>query len=549
MIAGSRIASTFGLAVCLAVLGCGDDVPDERAGTGDTLPEGTGHGDSSGAPGTDSTGQVDPDSTDGSESGSGTGEPIPEPLPPLSAAPLTTDERIEPVMTPSAEMIGDPRLPDDRQLRLADGLGDYELGPGEPIVDLTPDGSAPKKPGPNAALVARFVHLTDAQLADDESPTRVVDLDQIVGGGFRPEDHLGCNIVDAAVRTINRVHQDLPLDFVLLGGDNIDSAQSNELEWLLSVMDGVGPVHCDSGDDNDIEAGPGNDAKDPFMPVGLDVPWYWVSGNHDTLVQGNLVVANRLEAALSGNAPGGTRDWTQPGGPSLAGSVPADARRALLDQTSLLTRVSASGDGHGIDQAVIDRGEANYTFDVEGTELRFIVMDTSADAAGGANGLLADAEADGFLRPALDAAEADGKWVIVATHHASSALVSGSDEVLSTQDFRLLLGEYDNVLAHFAGHAHFHRALYLEPVGGHAYWEVVTSALMDFPNQMRVVEIHDQDNGEFRIQMVAFDYQVDDDPRGEEARALQILDHTTGWSPGGPGDVEDRNVSLYVPAP
>ena len=498
------------------------------------------------------TGSSGPDDDDDDDTGADTtgttGDPdLPEPLPPLATAPLTTEQTIVPLNDYPRDKLLDPRVPEERASGIEDGLGDFELGPGEPILDVTFSGEDPTPPGPDATMLARFVHLADTQLADDESPTRVIDLDDLADGAFRPDETHLCNMLDAAVRTINRVNEDLPLDFVLLGGDNIDNAQSNELEWFLGILDGAPVVHCDSGEDDDPDPDAA-DPKDPFAPVGLDVPWYWVSGNHDTLVQGNFEVESRVETALGGTCPGGTRDWSQPGGPVIVGDMIADERRALLQGADLVTMVSQSGDGHGIDQAAIDRGEANYTFDVEGTDLRFVVLDTSASMDGGSEGIVRDAEIDEYLRPALDDAEAEGKRVVVVSHHRSTSLSSGDDAV-GGADFQALLGEYENVLMHLCGHSHVHAATLREPMGGSAYWEVVTSALADFPGQMRVIEIHDQDNGEYRIQMVSLDYATDDDPLGADGRTHLILDMAAGWAEPAISDPEDRNVSLTLPAP
>ena len=41
-----------------------------------------------------------------------------------------------------------------------------------------------------------------------------------------------------SVRTINRIHADAPLDLVLLGGDNADNAQENELTMAIQTLDG-----------------------------------------------------------------------------------------------------------------------------------------------------------------------------------------------------------------------------------------------------------------------------------------------------------------------
>ncbi len=529
--------------------GGGSSTSDDDTSGGTAVDTGTEGGTLEG------TGSTDGGSS-GSESGSSTGD-LPEPLPPLDAAPLTTEQ----VIVPTHEVVEaefDPRVPEQRDQLLADGFGDYTLAEGEPVLTVTPDGMDPPPPGPNAGLVTRFVHLADTQLADDESPLRVVSFDNpTVAGAFRPQETHGCRILNAAVRTINAVHTELPLDFVVLGGDNADAAQTNEVQWFLDILDGKPVVHCDSGDDDDIDPDDDQDPKDPFAPVGLDVPWIWVSGNHDILVQGNFVTESRKDYAIGSTIfPGGsTRDWTQYGGPMFMGPVVPDERRALVDNRTLLEMVAASGDGHGITQETIDLEKATYTWDVEGTPIRFLVVDTAAPT-GAAEGLVVQSHVDEVIRPALDQAEADGKLVVVSSHHASHSLTDGGGlggtaqpGALQPDDWRALLAEYPNVIMHLCGHSHVHAATWIEPAGTRGYWEVITSALIDWPHQLRVIELHDQDNGWWTIRAIAFDYATDGDPTAEDGRKLGILDFTSGWQSDGRGDLEDRNVELWIEVP
>ncbi len=74
-----------------------------------------------------------------------------------------------------------------------------------------------------------------------------------------------------------------------VSGDCADSAQLNELRWFVQLMDGRPGLHTDSGRDDDPIPGPANDPKDPFDPVPFPAPWYYVPGNHDVEVVGNLV--------------------------------------------------------------------------------------------------------------------------------------------------------------------------------------------------------------------------------------------------------------------
>ena len=120
---------------------------------------------------------------------------------------------------------------------------------------------------------------------------------------------------------------------------------------------------------------------------------------------------------------------------------------------------------------------------------------------------------------------------------------------LTPDDWRAFLAEYPNVIAHLCGHSHVHRATYVQPMGTRGYWEVITAAIADWPHQMRIVEVHDQDNGWLTITGIALDYSTEGDPLATEGRALGILDFTSNWVVDGSGTPEDRNVRLWIEAP
>ncbi len=467
-------------------------------------------------------------------------------LPPLDDVFLATERTIVPKHGVIGTTTTSPGDVGQLNKMLAMGWGDFDFGPGIPVVASNIDGTPPPASGPNPTLISRFVHLTDVQLADDESPSRLAGLDTIgaTNGAFRPQEGSECRILNAAVRTINALNKKKALDFVLLGGDNADNSQDNELQWFLSIMGGSPKVECDSGIDNDPTHGANNDGKDPFFAEGLDMRWYWVTGNHDVLKQGNLPAVQFKAEALGTKACCGTRDWSQPGGPitSFGQTVPADPRRIEHTRQDMLQRVHQDGDGHGITAGMIDYGKAYYTFDAPSGNLRFLVVDSAAET-GGADGVIHQKDVDMFVKPFLDKAQADGKLVIVTSHHVSVTLSNGGDlggttqkDALTPQQWVDLLGSYPNVIMHLAGHTHLHRVSKGVPDdGGHPFWQLESAALADFPNQMRMIEIWDQDDGFISIKGIPLDYSTDGDPVAADGRKRGIVDRTSSWGWDGSG--------------
>jgi hypothetical protein len=483
-------------------------------------------------------------------------------LPPLTSAPITTAQTIVPVhAVETATQSVSPMTPSVLSTFLSEGYGQTTLGAGEPLNEVPPPGQTVPAQGAAPTMLLRFVHLPDIQLADDESPNRVCSLDVPesqgqTGAAFRPQEGDQCRILDAAVRTINTLNATLPLSFVLTGGDNADNAQTNEIDWFMQIMDGASSVKCDSGDYNDPVPGPNNDGKDPFKAVGLDVPWWWVTGNHDVLVQGNLVVDEGTQARAVGTVPiDGTRDYTQPGAPIFRGPVVPDPRRVPLVRQDLMKLVAGDGDGHGIGASQVSTGKAFYSFDVPDTPLRFIILDTPAET-GSDDGVIHQADVTSTIKPLFDQSVSDGKLVIAACHHPTDQVSDGSGiggtaqaDALTETEWEDFLGGYDNLLFLIVGHTHNHQVQWLTPSTGHSFWEVTTSALADYPHQFRLVEIWDDDNGWIRMRAIVTDYETAGDPVAATGRSLAITDYTSGWGKNGYGNPTDRNVELFIQKP
>lgn len=483
----------------------------------------------------------------------------PAPLPAVSDVPTTAEKTLTIIAKKQTAKDG-PNPADFTALAdyLGRGFGELAEGPGLPFVTRVIDDSTPPAAGPNMKKLLRFTTLADLQLSDDESPTRLglYDADGLTNAALRPQDTQMCRMANAAVRTINALHRKEPIAFTLLGGDNADSAQQNELEWTLGILSGASSVECDSGADDDLIPGPDNDGKDPFVAEGLVMPWKWTTGNHDVLVQGNIMVQDANEQIVLGNtASGGTRNYAHGGAVETGDFVIADPRRKLNHRADVMAMVAADKDGHGIGPNEKSSGRATYTFDAAGTNIRFLVMDT-AHEAGGADGVIKQSEIDRVIKPALDQAKTDGKWVILASHHAVGSLsldggAFGSKEpdALTSDQWTTFVGQYPNVLFSMVAHSHENRVQPIKPAMGHAWWEVMTAAIADFPHELRLVEIFDMDNGWLMMRTSPVDISVANDPVAAEGRKRGVVDVVSGYVPDGTGTSNDRNVELWIEKP
>jgi hypothetical protein len=220
-----------------------------------------------------------------------------------------------------------------------------------------------------------------------------------------------------------------------------------------------------------------------------------------------------------------------------------------------MAKVGSDGDGHGVSDEAQTSGRATYAFDVDGTPLRFIVLDT-AHENGASEGVIRQTEVDRVIRPLLETARADHKWVVLASHHAASNLTDGTGlggerepDALSSDRWSKFLGQYDNVVFSMVAHAHRHRVITVRPPMGHAYWEIMTSAIADYPHQFRVVEIFDQDNGWLMLRGTAVDLSLSGDPVAADGKRAGVIDLTSGWLPEKSMQTSDKNVEVWIRKP
>jgi metallophosphoesterase (TIGR03767 family) len=236
----------------------------------------------------------------------------------------------------------------------------------------------------------------------------------------------------------------------------------------------------------------------------------------------------------------------------LTAIVPQDPRREPLTKSEYIgEHFNTTGRplGHGFTPDNAARGMGNYVFQPK-PGLRFIVLDTIAEH-GGADGNV-DHEQFVWLHQQLLEAEANRQLVIVFAHHSLrtmeqppfspfppgdqggnlSPLVHFGGErgtpcaladpaVPPTPDetVRCLFLRHRSVIAFVNGHEHRNRITPYERRdalgrldGG--FWEVNTAAHIDWPQQSRVIDVHDNRDGNLSIFTTILDHAAAPNPGG-----------------------------------
>jgi hypothetical protein len=358
-----------------------------------------------------------------------------------------------------------------------------------------------------------------------------------------------------------------------------------------------------------------------FTPAGLRVPSYVVNGNHDGLVQGNEDAIKTYEDIATGcfktfaPAPGaGGPGDPDPGGlltapiGSALMAVPPDIDRRFVSKPQMKAIFAAGSqpDGHGFafvdpaENAASGGGAAYYAWDpLPG--IRFIAIDTLSE--GGVVEQSSNGNIDHpqwlWLEGELQRASAQNKLIVLLGHHPVRSLTSdvpdeaaapclGEDDhppppgtnvkhdtnpgcdldkrpstpVHRGSDFVGLLGRYPHVIAYVAGHTHENNVLGFTRPDGTGWWEINTSAVADWPQQNRLIEIMNNRDGTLSIFGTVLDHSA---PLGagpiapgpasafgiDQLAALSRAftyndpqsDHSADGAPG------DRNVELVLPDP
>lgn len=127
----------------------------------------------------------------------------------------------------------------------------------------------------------------------------------------------------------------------------------------------------------------------------------------------------------------------------------------------------------------------------EESPIRFIVLNTLWESATAQGGI--GREQFEWLEGELRDARRQDELVLVGSHHRAADL-SKVLSPTSPAELEELLLQYDNVLAHIAGHGHKNEKRLVEPDDGSdaesaGYWEIMAPSTVDFPMQSRLIEL------------------------------------------------------------
>jgi hypothetical protein len=165
---------------------------------------------------------------------------------------------------------------------------------------------------------------------------------------------------------------------------------------------------------------------------------------------------------------------------------------------------------------------------------------------------------DGWLLPELDRAVADGVLVVLASHHSTRSIdvfpgQFGREPMpgaLTGEEIEALVAARSEVIAWLVGHTHDNRVRAIAgPDAAHpGYWEIMTSAIADWPSQARAIELVDNGDGTLSIFATLIDYDTDDCFE-RRFRALTQIEWASAWDEDRTMDPAQRNVELLRAIP
>jgi metallophosphoesterase (TIGR03768 family) len=359
------------------------------------------------------------------------------------------------------------------------------------------------------------------------------------------------HVLDAVVQTVNALHENeiIKFDLGISLGDTCNTTQQNETRWYIDVLNG-GLIEPSSGNHDGEHS---VDYQMPFVASGLNkkIPWYQVIGNHDLFWMGsvpvdggqrknlresylsdtvirtgdvfgcypnNIVGQLNLEKYSMGVIDGNTIEGkiACQGEALVKPKIAADSNRRSLKAVEWMNEFYGSnGISHGlphIDSLETTRETfACYSFHPV-PYIKIICLDDLQREDDGDPGIhghgFLDANRWKWLKKELEEGELKNELMIIAAHAPIGVIAPEGAGILSPfgwADFLVKesgvptehelidkLHNTPNLLMWIAGHRHFNTISVFEATHGdntNSFWQVETSSLRDFPQQLRTFEI------------------------------------------------------------
>ncbi len=441
--------------------------------------------------------------------------------------------------------------------------------------------------GPVKKSLINLIHITDTHICDAQSPARVEYLDRyadphhpassIVGtliGTYRAHEILTTQVLESAVQAINRIDlapvTKTAISAVLITGDLTDNAQSNELDWLTTLLLG-GKLRADSGAKDKWEGvggefyspffwnphgtpkGEHNDfprdlygfptipellhaIRQPFYSSGLKYPFLAVHGNHDALLQGTVVPNEELREsvtsdekifelsdeealqALSKVSEQGPAAYPSPIAPKVM-TVSADESRDFLSPIEWNINFYREDEDNGISSQHLGSDRKYWRKDYESVTI--LALDT-VNPFGGWQGAI-DEEQFNWLKEQVE--QIKDKYIVITSHHPIQDIYNGyspsARRVLGAEIESYLISK-PAVIAWICGHTHRHRIAYFGPDVTRGFYQIETSSLIDWPQQGRIIEIFLTQDDEICIASTVFNHQGSILPDYEHLRLDEV---------------------------
>ena len=449
-------------------------------------------------------------------------------------------------------------------------------------------------------VVCRLVHMSDMHIMDTVSPARCEWVELLATDPafkplihmHRPYETLTLHALAAHIERLNEPdftgEMGSPCDLVISTGDNIDNAQRNELDAYLALMlGGVAQLTAHGGvHDSGLHSSPewqfwlpdtGANAQrwqahwpdgqsftdavsEPILSPGIPVPWTSVMGNHDVLRQGTAITNDALEAIAVGAYKGFARPSAvighEPlcefvecpdhfsGGPGH--TIRASADRRAIDVAEWIDAHHRAG-AAGYDELPSSETVGDTVIDLE--HVRIVILDTN-HPDGDYQGSVGIAQLAWLEQRLTEVDQTPGRLAVMASHHGSVSLTNTrgerSDRLLADA-LHEVVARHQCVVAWLVGHRHIN-LIQPRPSAHGGYWEITTCSVIDYPSQMRSIDVKIHRDGTVELVCTMIDHWATEGSLAVRHRDLASANTPTNLRTRMAGSPRDTNVRLLLPA-